>query len=97
MSTAESGHWGIKQGLKSRLEDLSTVVQSIHTKLDDQLQEIHLLHEDQKSEAMLIMHNALIFHYLHFEVSINATKYMFLQWEQLTKESTCLSHCIRVF
>ena len=96
-STAESGHWGIKQGLESSLEDLATVVQSIHTKLDDKLQEIHLHHEDQKSGAMLAAHNAPIFRYLRFEVSINAIEYMFLQWEQLTKESTCLPHCTRVF
>ena len=96
-STAESGHWGIKRGLESSLGDLATVVQSIHTKLDDQLQEIHLRHEDQKSGAMLAMHNAPVFRYLRFEVSINAIEYMFLQWEQLTKESTCLPRCTRVF
>ena len=96
-STAESGHWGIKQGLESSLENLETVVQTIQGRLDNQLQELHLLHEDQKAGAMLPKHNTPIFQYLRYEVSIHAIGYMYQQWEQLTKESTCLVPCTRVF
>ena len=96
-STAESGHWGIKQGLESSLGDLETVVQKIQFKLNNQLQELHLLHENQRAGAMLPQHNAPIFRYLHYEVSIYAIEYMYQQWRQLTKEPTCLSPCTRIF
>ena len=97
MSTVKSGHWGIKQGLESSLENLETVVQTIQGQLDNQLQELHLLHEDQKAGAMLSKHNAPIFQYLRYKVSIHAIGYMYQQWEQLIKESTCLVPCTRVF
>ena len=97
MLTAESEHWRIKQRLESSLKDLLTVVKSIHIKFNDQLHKIHLHYKNQKSETMLTMHSVSIFQYLHFEVSIDITEHMFLQWEQLIKKLTCLSHCIRVF
>ena len=78
-STAESGHWGIKQGLESSLGDLETVVQKIQFKLDNQLQELHLLHEDQKAGVMLSQHSASVFQYLCYEVSTYAIEYMYQQ------------------
>ena len=60
-STAEGGHWGIKQGLESSLGDLATVVKQVQYKLEHQLHELHLSHESQKAGTMLLRHNAPIF------------------------------------
>ena len=97
MSTAESEHWEIKQKLESSLEDLKTVIQKIQFKLNNQLQELHLLHKDQKAETILSQHSASVFQYLCYEVSTYAIEYMYQQWEQLTKKLTCLTFCTRIF
>lgn len=93
----KGGHWGIKQELKSSLEDLTTVVKQIQYRLKYQLHELHLFHKSQKAEIMLFHHNAPIFWYLWYEVSTQVIEHMYEQWKKLIKKFTCLSLYIRVF
>ena len=52
-STAESAHWSIKRRLESPLGDIALVVKAIHRQLDDQLEDLHLIHEKEKSGYIL--------------------------------------------
>ena len=95
--TAESGHWGIKRDLESSNGDIPAVVKAVQQKLDNHLQDLLLLHERQKGGFWSGKYNIPIFRYLRHDIGSTALGHVLKQWNERTKEPTCLMPCTLKF